>query len=203
MLRAMSDTPAPKPGPRKPGPKPATAERLEKFALFHLERFASSAENLRRVLMRRVQKSAQVHGTDPTEGAAAVEALVQRFTAAGMLDDKLYAEARTASLHRRGASARQIAASLAQKGIDRDLIGEALDVDDEDSARPGGDLAAAAALARRRRLGPYRPADKRPTYWQKDLATFARAGFTRLIAETVLGAENPEELIALVNEGRG
>lgn len=200
----MTDEISPKPnGPRRPGPKPATAERLEKFALFHLERFASSAENLRRVLMRRVQKSAQVHGTDPAEGAAAVEALIERFTAAGMLDDKLYAEARASRLHRRGASARQIAASLSQKGIDRDLIGATLNEEDDedgDSARPGGDLAAAAALARRRKLGPYRPEDTRPGYWQKDLATFARAGFTRLIAETVLGAEDPEALVALVDE---
>ena len=196
------DSKKPTPG-RRPGPKPATPERLERVALFHLERFASSAANLRRVLMRRVQRSAQVHGTDPAAGAAAVEALIKRFLGAGMLDDKLYAEARAARLHRRGASARKIAASLAEKGIDRGLIGAALDESDGEgghSARPGGDLAAAAALARRRRLGPYRPPEQRTEFRQKDMGTFARAGFGRSIAERVLNAESPEALRDLVEE---
>ena len=200
----MTDPDPPKAAPRRPGPKPATPERLERVALFHLERFASSAENLRRVLMRRVRKSVQIHGTDPAAGAAAIEALIERFLKAGLLDDKLYAEARAARLHRRGASARKIAASLAEKGIDRNLIGTTLDEDDSDqgaSARPGGDLAAAAALARRRRLGPYRLPENRAEFRQKDLGSFARAGFGRSIAERVLNAEDPDALRALVEEG--
>lgn len=198
-----NDDPPNPTAPRRPGPKPATPERLERFALFHLERFASSSANLKRVLMRRVQKSVQIHGTDPAAGAAAVDALVQRFLGAGMLDDKLYAEARAARLHRRGASGRMIAASLNEKGIDRALIGATLDeADDADgySVRPGGDLAAAAALARRRRLGPYRPPEKRADFLQKDMGTFARAGFGRAIAERVLTADDPEALKALVEE---
>jgi regulatory protein len=194
------DPKQPTPG-RRPGPKPATPERLERVALFHLERFASSAANLRRVLMRRVQRSVQIHGTDPAAGAAAVEALIQRFLGAGMLDDKVYAEARAARLHRRGASARKIAASLAGKGIDRDLIGATLDEADGESghsARPGGDLAAAAALARRRRLGPYRLPEQRGEFRQKDLGSFARAGFGRAVAERVLNAADPEALRSLV-----
>lgn len=200
----MTDPDPPKAAPRRPGPKPATPERLERVALFHLERFASSAENLRRVLMRRVRKSVQIHGTDPAAGAAAIEALIERFLKAGLLDDKLYAEARAARLHRRGASGRMIAASLAEKGIDRDLIGTTLDEDDGDqgaSARPGGDLAAAAALARRRRLGPYRLPEQRAEFRQKDLGSFARAGFGRSVAERVLNAEDPDALRALVEEG--
>ena len=202
----MSDTPpkAPPKAPRRPGPKPATPERLERVALFHLERFASSAENLRRVLMRRVRKSVQVHGTDPAAGAEMVEALIARFVRSGLLDDKAYAEGRAARLHRRGASARMIAASLTEKGIERDLIEATLDEADDDegySARPGGDLAAAAALARRRRLGPYRPPEARADFRQKDLGTFARAGFSRAIAERVLDAPDTETLLGLVAEG--
>jgi regulatory protein len=199
-----TDAPPNSPPPRRPGPKPATPQRLEAIALFHLERFASSSTNLKRVLMRRVQRSAQLHGTDPIAGAAVVDALVERFVRSGLLDDKLYAEARAARLHRRGASARKIAASLAEKGIDRELIGATLDEDDSDTghtARPGGDLAAAAALARRRRLGPYRLPEKREEFRQKDLGTLARAGFARAVAERVLGAEDPETLRGLVEEG--
>src|SRR5262250_3391175 len=80
------------------GPPPVTAERLEASALYYLQRFASSAENLRRVLERRVDRSARQHGTDRAAGRALVDALVQRLQAAGLLDDRFYAEAKAASL---------------------------------------------------------------------------------------------------------
>ena len=55
-------------------PRQATAAYLENAALHYLERFASSSANLRRVLMRKVARSARAHGTDPAEGAGLVDA---------------------------------------------------------------------------------------------------------------------------------
>jgi regulatory protein len=185
---------------RKP-PKPVSAQSLEAAALFYLERFATSSGNLRRVLLRRVRRSAEQHGTDAEAGTELVDALIRRFLSAGLLDDRAYAEAKSASLHRRGASARGIAAKLAAKGLERDLIGTVLDeADDGVAPRPGGDLAAAAALARRRRLGPYRPAEAREANRLKDLGTFARAGFARSVAERVLAAADPAALAALLRD---
>jgi len=184
-------------------PKPVSAASLEASALFYLERFATSAANLRRVLQRRVRRSAELHGTDPEVGALLIEALIQRFLGTGLLDDRAYAEAKSASLHRRGTSSRAIAAKLAGKGIGRDLVQSVLaEADDESglAARPGGDLAAAAALARRRRLGPYREEAAREAHRLKDLGTLARAGFARTVAERVLQAADPEALAALLSE---
>jgi regulatory protein len=168
-------------------PKPASAASLEAAALFYLERFASSAANLRRVLLRRVRRSAALHGTDPEAGTEMIEALIKRFIATGLLDDRVYAEAKSASLHRRGASSRAIAAKLSAQGLERDLITAAL-------SQNGDELEAAAALARRRRLGPFRPEATRDANCQKDLATLARAGFSRRVAEQVLQAEDPAAL---------
>ncbi|HTH96116.1 MAG TPA: RecX family transcriptional regulator [Stellaceae bacterium] len=179
-------------------PKPATPERLEKAGLAYLARFASSSANLRTVLMRKVKRSAMIHGTDAEAGAKAVEALVQRWVRAGMVDDRLFAEGKTASLHRRGLPARRIAEKLAEKGIDRDLASQVIDAHAEES---GGDLAAAAKLAKRRRLGPYRHGDRDR---QKELATFARAGFERRIAEMVIRAasiQDLEEMLAAERDG--
>jgi regulatory protein len=172
------------------GRRPILSEQsLETAGLRYLERFASSALNLRRVLLRRVRR------LDP-EGAEAaaklVEAVVVRLEAAGLLDDRRYAEAKAASLHRRGASSRKIDAALKSRGVEASLIRAALD--DTGTARPGGDLAAAAALLRRRRLGPFRAAVARQAHLLKDLATLARAGFSRAVAERVLGAADVEEL---------
>jgi len=179
--------------------KPATPERLERVALFHLERYATSVANLRRLLLRRVARAAEVHGDDPAEGAAAVEALLVRLQAAGLLDDRLYAEARAFGLNRRGASSRGIGARLAAKGVGAEDIARALDSLAGEFARP--DLAAALAFARRRRLGPYRPADARATARTKDLASLGRQGFSYGLAVTVIDAEDPEALERLAREG--
>ena len=188
---------------RRKLPRPVTPDRLEAAALAYLERFMASSAQLRRVLLRRVDRSARLHGTDPAEGRVVVEALVARLAASRLIDDRAFAAAKAASLHRGGASARAIAARLAAKGIAADLRDAALAEHDDaagSAPRPGGDLAAAAALARRRRLGPYRPEPARAAFRQKDLATLARAGFARGVAERVLGAADPAALQGLVEE---
>src|SRR5260221_9248837 len=134
------------------GPPPVTAERLEASALFYLQRFASSAENLRRVLERRVERSARRHGTDRAQGREAVAALVLRLQAAGLLDDRLYAEARAASQHRRGRSLSAIRRGLAAKGVARGGAAAPTAALGAPKAQP--DLPAAVALGAPRAPGP-------------------------------------------------
>ena len=174
---------------------PMTPERLEQSGLNYLARFAASAAHLRRVLMRRVRLSEAVHATDTGLLAQAITALIERWIAAGLLNDGGYAEAKAASLHRRGLPRNRIRAKLQEKGIAAPVIDSVLG----DGAEIGSDLAAAAAFARRRRLGPYRRSDSRTSFLQKDLGSLARAGFDRRVAEMVLGAENPEALTALLD----
>jgi regulatory protein len=65
-----------------------------------------------------------------------------------------------------------------------------------DALDEGGasELAAACALVRRRRLGPYRAPGKRVDCRQKDLASLARAGFSLALARRVLKAPDIEAL---------
>ena len=63
---------------RRRGARRVSAEYLDKAALYYLERFASSTANLRRVLMRKVARSAAAHGTDAAEGARLVDAHIER-----------------------------------------------------------------------------------------------------------------------------
>jgi regulatory protein len=178
------------PRPRR-GPRPVTAQSLENAALHYLERFSSSAANLRLVLMRRVTRAAAAGLTAADEGERLVAALIQRYLAAGLLDDSAYAAQQAASLARRGASRRAIRAKLAVKGLARDMIDAAV------AGLERNDLAAACTLVRRRRLGPYRPAATRAALHQRDLAALARAGFASAIAHQVLAAADPEALEAL------
>jgi regulatory protein len=176
--------------PRKP--RKASPKRLESIALHYLQRFASSSENLRRVLMRRVVKSARAHDTDPQEAVPWIDDIIARFRRSGLLDDAGYAQGMTHSLSRRGMPARAIRARLRQKGVDGAVADSALARLVEEVGDP--DLAAALALVRRRRLGPYRSGDARGDFRAKDLAAMARAGFAYDIARRVIEAESPEAL---------
>ncbi|MGH7089381.1 MAG: regulatory protein RecX, partial [Stellaceae bacterium] len=72
---------------------------LERAALDYLGRYASSAENLRRVLLRRL---ARAGGVAPAEAKRDIDAIVARYLAAGLLDDAAYAAHQAARLRRRG-----------------------------------------------------------------------------------------------------
>jgi len=186
-------------GPARRPPKKATAKHLENVALWYLQRFAASADSLRRVLLRRVEKSARAHDTDREEGAALVEDIVTRFRASGLLDDRLYAEGRTLSLHRRGVSAQGIRARLRAKGVGAEDIDAALATLQDESADP--DFAAAVAYARRRRIGPYRTRGDREELRERDLAALARQGFDYDTARRVIEAEDGEALEAEIRAG--
>ncbi|MBF0247257.1 MAG: RecX family transcriptional regulator [Alphaproteobacteria bacterium] len=193
--KATSRKPA-KPGPRTP--RRITPERMANIALHYLERYASSAENLRRVLERRVYK-ASLHHPDMDAAAARgwIEDLIARYRSAGLLDDAAYAENRARSLMARGLAARSIRMKLLEKGVGSDDIDAALAALTEETADP--ELHAAVKLARRRRLGPYTPdADKRAERRDRDLAALARAGFSYDMARRVVDADDPQELEELI-----
>jgi regulatory protein len=167
-------------------PKPVTAERLEKSALAYLERFATSRDNLKRVLTRKLARARDMPEEALPKLKAHIEALLDRFEASGLLNDAVYTEGRIAALRRRGTSTRGINLKLRAKGVGKEVLEEKL------AGADGDDEAAAWALARRRRLGPYRAAEKRAEFRKKDLATFGRAGFSYDVAKRVVdGEEEP------------
>ncbi len=183
--------------PRTEGERPPlTRDGLERAALRYLERFAASVASLRRVLLARVERSASVHGTDRDEGIAWVEALLARYQASGLLDDAVYAEAKAASLRRRGLSGRAIRDRLAARGVFAETASAALARTDHDSGAvtvESAEEAAARALARRRRLGPFRPPEQRATYRTRDLAALGRAGFAYETARRIIDAQDASE----------
>ncbi len=178
--------------PKRRPPRKATPQYLEKSALFYLERYATSVENLRRNLERKVLRSAQAHGTDPQAGREAIAALLARFQDAGLLDDAVYARARCQTLLRQGLSLRGIRTRLRAKGIGDADIEAALAALEEE--RGTLDLDAAIAYARRRRIGPYRLEELRGDNRERDLAALARRGFSYGTALQVVDAESIELL---------
>lgn len=184
MARMDNDTPPA--GKRRKVPRKATPRSLENGALYYLERFSTSAENLRQVLMRRVAKSARHHELDTEACHAAIDDIIHRFIRSGLLDDAAYARARVTTFRRRGDAARAIAMKLLAKGVAKDVIDEALrkHAEDEDESEP--ELAAALRFAKRRKLGPHNTKGDRVERRDKDLAALARAGFSYDVAQRVI-----------------
>ena len=182
-------------------PAPIDHPLIEKWALAYLGRYASSAENLRQVLRRRVRRRVGREGRAEGETLHAAEglidALLDRYRATGLLDDGAYAAGRARGRLARGRPLRRIAAELAAKGVEAAAAEAALA-----ALRDGGgdpDLAAACAFARRRRLGPFRRVAGEGGERRRDLAAFARAGFSRNHAETVLACPDEAAVAALLD----
>ncbi|HJL19147.1 MAG TPA: RecX family transcriptional regulator [Sandaracinaceae bacterium LLY-WYZ-13_1] len=172
--------------------KEATPAYLERVALWYMARHPGSTARVRRTLEKRVRRSVEALGTDPVEGAEAVAAVLAKLERLGLLDDARFAEARVRSLRRRGKSARAIRAALRRQGVDDALVDRALSVHDDAG---DAELAAARALARKRRLGPWRrdPAT-RADGRERDLAKLGRAGYSFDVARRVVdeALDDPE-----------
>ena len=178
-------------------PRKVTSKSLENAALYYLQRFSSSSENFRRVMIRRVKRSAQYHNTNFEEGAEIVDQLISRFVRIGLLDDLQFAQVRATSLRRRGLSERTIRAKLMERGFAVEVINESLELLKCDNEDP--ELTASIIFSRKRRLGPFREIlDKRNEFREKDMAKLARAGFSYHIAQKVISAETLEELEEMV-----
>jgi regulatory protein len=169
--------------PGDPGPLPTEAA-LHEAALAHLARYGASRAALTAVLDRKCLRWARAAGTEAAAAALpglrqAVRAVVARLAAAGAVDDAAFAASRARGLARSGRSRRAIAAHLAARGVTGEDARTALPDD------PDAELAAALALARRRRIGPFRAPDAAADP-RRELGMLARAGFSQHIASRAL-----------------
>lgn len=175
-------------------PRPVSRQSLRNAALRYIDRFATSRENLRQVLMRRVQKSNYYHETSIQDGIDWIEDILNQLEKAKFINDKAYAEGRAGALHRKGTSLKVIRMKLMEKGISDEDITYALSALEEETDSENLERDAAIALAKRRRLGPWRLPEKREEMKEKDLAAMARAGFSYDLARDIIEAETIEDL---------
>ena len=175
--------------------KPITAKYLQNAAAFYLERYPSTAEGLRRVLNRRVRRAQMLEAPVMENVKQAIEAVVAKFVDAGVIDDKAFAQTKARALHRRGTSTRLTRRKLQIAGVDGDTLDQAMvGLDQELDTNPRQrEWRAAAALARRRKLGPYRLKDRKEKR-DRDLAAMARGGFDYQLAKKIIDAVDVDAL---------
>ena len=167
---------------RRP-PVPLDPRSLRDLALHYAARFATTRAKLVAYLDRKIKMRGWAGEIPPDTGALADE-----FADSGYVDDAAFAKSRAESMARRGYGARRIAAALHQAGIEPELRGATLDAAAEHAD------AAAIALARRRRFGPFGDAADDPAIRQKQIAAMIRAGHSFDIARRIVHAPDQNEL---------
>jgi regulatory protein len=175
---------------------------LQERALAHLARYAATRAGLARILARAVDRWARraiAAGEDAEAVAgqaagarAAVDGVVGRLAASGAVDDAAFAAARARRLVRAGRSRRAVAAHLVAKGVRPEEARAALPGEGE-----AGELAAALAFTRKRRIGAFRRGEADAEGRLRELAMLARAGFPQEVARRAL-AMAPDEAEAMV-----
>ncbi|RKH31656.1 RecX family transcriptional regulator [Corallococcus praedator] len=170
--------------PRKPKPPRKVSPRyLENAALHYLKRYAATVSQLKRVLMRRVDRSVKFHGGDRAEAVGWVDALAEKLIRNNLINDGAYAETKAHSLRASGRSARVITQKLRMKGVAQELVQQKV----AEATQDVSEDAAALIWARKKRLGPFRrDPSTRADNRQRDLAALARAGFSFTIAKRVI-----------------
>ncbi len=177
---------------RKKIPRKLSVASIENAALYYLGRYATSSENLRQVLERKIIRASRHHDTNIKACNRFVGDLIQRYLENGILNDRMYAQAQAASMNRRGKSLRAIRSRLRQKALSGEIIDKAIEVLKNQVGTP--DLPAAIAYARKRSLGPYRRNVKSQSILDKELAALARSGFSYSLALRIVKAKNIDEL---------
>jgi len=167
---------------KKRAPRKITKVRIKNIALYYLKRFDSSVENLRQVLKRRVKDYAYHYPDfDLSQGLGWIEEVLQELEGFGYLNDKRYAEIKVRGYLEAGRPERYILNKMREKGIGAALAEELLSGQEYDA------FEMALRLAKKKKIGPFRPDEQRKEFWQKDAAKLVNAGFDYDVVKEVLG----------------
>ncbi|MBO9428554.1 regulatory protein RecX [Sulfitobacter sp. R18_1] len=121
-------------------------------------------------------------GDNPEDYGSMIEEAVKYCTDRSYVDDERYTERFVENSTHKGLSKRQIEGKMFQKGVDRDLVEQAIEDSDYD------EHAAAEAYARKKRIGKFRR-ENRNDFIQKDLASLARRGFSYEICSKLIDGD--------------
>ena len=171
---------------KKRGAKIPTKSRLKNIALYYLERFESSENNLADVLKRRVDKYVfENKDYNPEQAYEWIAEIVDECVKQNYVNDERFASFKISSYLKAGKSKRYIEQKLKFKGIDDKIITNLFDEFEY------SEYNIAIDFARKKKICAFRKDEEsRSANRQKDLATLVRAGFSYDIAKDVLDAES-------------
>lgn len=178
-----------KPALRKKTKPPLDEESLQSLALFYVGRFATTRARLARYLERKITERGW-NGSSRADPAA----LAQQLSDMRYVDDEGFAEAKAASLARKGYGARRVADALQHSGVEAEQAAGVLEGAKTES------LATAIRLAKRKRLGPFAAEEPDRKDRQRAFAAMVRGGHAPDIINFILNRA-PGDFSGLDGEG--
>jgi len=172
--------------PNERAPEVLDRKSIEAKALLYLDRFDASANRLQRILADFVKRRAKALDVDPAPFMVIVAEMLDRYQKNGLVDDRRYGTTMARGLVERGVSRQAIRAKLYARGITASVIDEVVN---ELSTNDPSEVSAARALAKKRKLGNYRPESERRENYRRDLGILARAGFDFETAKRALAVD--------------
>lgn len=166
---------------RKPRP-PLDEAALDELALRYVGRFATTRAKLRSYLTRKVRERGWTGGR-----AADVDAVAERLSRLGYIDDAAYASAKSRSLAARGYGVRRLKESLRAAGVAEEDSAGAVDIAGAERVE------AALRFARRRRLGPFADSAADRPQRERAIASMLRAGHSFDLARAIVALEPGSE----------
>lgn len=180
---------------RRPKLDPLSEQGLRRKTQLYLRKYWPSVVQMRRVLIRHIDRNIGRWGGDREAALARLEPLLEELKERGVLNDQRFTRSWVEQLDRKGLSRLAILSKMREKGIDKELVEQELHRIDEIGGNR--ELLRAVAYAKRRRLGAaQRDPKRRELRREKDLAAMARAGFRYGIAKQVIFSEDLDQLWA-------
>lgn len=173
---------------------------LQEYAMTYLARYNNTEKGLLRVLkvkMRRWAMKAEQEGIESVEievelqkGYREIPDILAKVKRLGIINDQTYTEYKVGLLIRSGRSQKAIQNKLLQKGVAFDVVQSVLDQYQDKNT----ELLAALIYAKKRRVGPFRRADREVNteVKQKEQQSFARGGFSFAMTDQILSMDIAE-----------
>lgn len=173
-------------------PKKITEKYLYNSGLAYLQRFTASSMHFKTVMKRKIDKSCRHHTDQDMETClTALDNVTERLREYGYLDDTAYLNGMVYSLRRRGLSLREITAKLMQKGYKAEDAKKTVQKFDEEHNIDGiGEIVAALAFARKKRMGPFDALERYEH--DKVIETFGRKGYSYDVIKKMLAMDLEE-----------
>lgn len=177
---------------------PLTEAALRDLALHYAARFATTGARVEGYLLRKIKERGLAEDADGRRLEPDIPALVARLVELGYVDDDAYARMRARNLGARGYGGRRVAEALRFAGVEEGIR----------QAHAPGEAAsrrAAALMAEKKRLGPWRRADEADPLaarkaHEKAVAAMLRAGHQYDHARFILTAARAEDVEEWVGE---
>ena len=172
-----------------------TFEEMRNFALIHVEKYATSKQQLKTYLLKKYlrAKTSDINKGNINE---LIDIVIEDLEKTKFVNDKFYSESKARSLIQKGTSINKIRNYLISKGVQDKYISDTInDIKDNNEDQ---DFFSAIKVCKKKRIGPARIEDNRPLFYKKDIAVLARSGFDFETSKKVMDL-NKDEYSKIIN----